>query len=737
MGNRAVPEEEQLSELEYGFSRRGLLLRYADGRVRSVYQRQGMALLGGIALMLADGPARGLLVIALALFGETVDCFVLKRVSGWLDAGVSFRKIYALTTLTAGLQAVTIGYCVWLCWHGPQSQYSHLFSLAFMLGAVVNGGLVLPFHRVAGAARLSVYGATLLSVLVSSWFKVETNSAGFWMDALGALVLIYIVYMFLSYIVAGFGRHRRNTLDLIANGRALVEREQEARRLSLVARNANDSVILSDKDNRIFWVNDAFTRVTGYPIEEAIGQTPGELLNGPETDPKTIAAIKNACSIGMSFRGEVQNVTRDGRRIWVETNQVPVLGDNGQVEMTVAVERDVTAARNYANEMARAKRAAEDGARAKSEFLATMSHEIRTPMNGVIGMTDMLESTSLTPEQHMYVGTIRSSAQALVAIINDILDMSKLEVGKMVLHPVPFDLRACVEQTVLLLGPQARSKGLSLDLDLAENLPDRVCGDDVRLRQILLNLIGNAVKFTRTGGVDVAVSSAQSDETHLVTIRIVDTGIGIAADRLGDIFDEFVQADAATTREFGGTGLGLTIARKLVEAMGGKVSVDSQLGKGTCFSVDLPFDAGCCPESVADERRDFDTENLAGIRVLLAEDNKVNRLLTKKYLSDLPIELQFAHDGSEAVNMARDWQPHLVFMDMSMPIMSGIEATEQIRCLPIYQPRIVALTANAFESDKEACKAAGMDDFLTKPVRRADLIESLYHHCVAVHADFD
>lgn len=733
MGNRAIPEEEQLTKLEQGFSRRGLLTRYAEGRVNSVLQRQGMALVGGVALMVADGLARGILVLALALFGETLDCFVLRHVRAWLKAGVPFARVYAITTLTAVVQAVTIGMCVWLCWHGPQSQYSHLFSLAFLLGAVVNGGLVLPFHRAAGIARLGVYALTLIMTLFSSWLRIENSSTGFWMDAMGALVLIYIGYMFLSYIVAGFRRQRRNTLSLIANSRALVEREKEARRLSLVARNANDSVILSDSQNHITWVNDAFTRVTGYTLEDALGRTPGELLNGPETDPQTTAAIKNACTIGVSYRGEVQNVTKDGRRIWIETNQVPVLGPDGKVEMTVAVERDVTAARTHAMEMARARQAAEEGARAKSAFLATMSHEIRTPMNGVIGMADILEGTSLTPEQHLYVDTIRSSAQTLVAIINDILDMSKLEAGKIVIHPVPIDLRSCIEQTVLLLGPQARNKGLNLDIEL-EDLPHSVLGDDVRFRQILVNLIGNAVKFTEKGGVRVHASSVTEGDKHLVSIKIEDTGIGISPDRIHAIFEEFVQADAETTRRFGGTGLGLTIARKLAQAMGGTIEVSSELERGTCFTVSLPFerqktDTATPAAALAPEEHAV----LQGVRVLLAEDNKVNRLLTQKYLSDLPIELGFAHDGSEAVAKARDWQPQMIFMDMSMPVMSGLEATEQIRCMAIAQPQIVALTANAFESDREACKAAGMDGFLSKPVRRTDLIKSLHDHCSALH----
>ena len=725
MPENATSDVGRLAAYERQFSRRGLLMRYARGRVANFSSRQIMTLIGGVVLGTMNNPTQGAIAICIALFGEAVDCLYLRNADRSIAKGASFPRIRFVSTLTAAFQAATISVCVIMAWLGPVTGLSPLFSAAFLAGAAINAGLVLPFHRPAAIARLSIYAATAFALFAYDAITSEVHSSALVMNTAGAIMLTYMVVLFLQFVVRGFHRHKHSMFELTEKGRELLNSRKEAERLSLVARNANDSVIVSGPKGEILWVNDAFSRITGYSAEEAVGRSPGELLNSPDTDPKAVDDIRDAILSGQPYRGEILNRTKDGRAIWVETNLVPVLDDHGRVEVAVAVERDITQAKIYAREMAAAREAAVEGARAKAEFLATMSHEIRTPMNGVIGMTEVLLDTPLTPEQREYTDTIRSSARSLLTIINDILDLSKLDAQKVVLSLVDFDLERCFEETLRLMRPQANSKGLKLTLDVSGTLPTKVHSDDGRLRQILINLIGNAIKFTETGGVTVKLSAERWGDGYLLHIDVVDTGIGIPPEKIQQIFERFSQADAATTRLYGGTGLGLTISQELVHIMGGQIRAESTEGSGSRFCVELPV--GVCEDvEEGDTTRDVDPalelNQLAGKRILVAEDNRVNRMLMRKFLAETPVELIFAHDGQQAIDCVQEDPPDLIFMDMSMPLMGGIEATRRIREMACKQPAIVALTANAFDSDKVACRQAGMNDFLSKPVRRADLL---------------
>ncbi|MCE8544281.1 response regulator [Ruegeria pomeroyi] len=724
------PDVDHLSDYERRYSRRGLLIRYARGRVKNFASRQIMTFAGGFVLAMTEGLRTASLAVIVALLGEVIDCLYLNRLPERLRNGYGYRRLLIGSTLTAFVQALTISYCVWLAWTGARSGVSPLFIGSFLAGAAINAGLVLPFHRPAAVARLAVYAGITQYLFLIEAIKPGRAGDALFLNAAGAVMLAFMVGLFLNFVNWGFRQHRRTTLDLIEQGRDLVRHQKEAQLLSLVARNANDSVILADNQGHIVWTNETFTRTTGYTLDEAKGRYPGELLNGDKTDLEVSNAIAVAVEAGRPFRTEILNVTKDGREIWMETNLVPVLDKDGKVEVTVAIERDVTAAKAQAEELAAARVAAEEGARAKAEFLATMSHEIRTPMNGVVGMAELLSETKLSIEQRQYVDTIRSSSTALLAIINDILELSRLDASKMELNPVNFDPVACVRDTMRLLRPQAQAKGLRLALETGAEVPPLVLGDDGRLRQVLINLLGNAIKFTERGGVVLRLRSEAQGEGYLLTIEVEDTGIGIAADKIERVFERFSQADADTTRLYGGTGLGLTISRELVALMGGRITVDSTLGRGSCFTLRLPLgppgdNAG---QSGGQLLSQGEIDRFRGLCVLVADDNRVNRLLMGKFLADLPIRLDFAHDGQQAVAMAQRQKPDIVFMDMSMPVMSGIEATRQIRASEGRQPLIVALTANTFDSDREACLAAGMDDFLSKPVGRADLFRCLLHH---------
>ncbi|MGH1355513.1 MAG: ATP-binding protein [Thalassovita sp.] len=727
-----MPETSAITveEFDARHTPEGLLQRYAQGRVSSFLSRQALTLSGTVILFFLVSPQVGLAACVIALLGEAVDCLALLWISRNFGRRLTMRQATWLSTVTGAVQAMTISVCVTLAWITAPASGGSFFALAYLTGAVINAGIVLPFHRMVTLARLGVYGLCAVGLFVYDLLFHQPDPPKLLLyDLAGGVMMGYMALIFIQYTVAGFGRQLENRRELLLRSEALSrayadlrDNQKEAKKLSLVARHAMDSVIMSDVSGHIEWVNDTFCKTTGYSLAEALGKTPGDLLNGPDTDMEVSRGIGRAIDQGLPHRAEILNYTKDGRKIWIETTIVPVVDDDDQVEMVVAIERDITQARQHAQELARAKSEAEAGARSKSSFLATMSHELRTPMNGVIGMADLLCEADLPNEYHSYAETIRGSAEALLSILNDILDLSKLEAGRVELSPVDFDPQTCLQGVVHLMQPQADARGLSLCLDDI-GLPERINLDDSRLRQILLNIIGNAVKFTEEGSVEVQAAIRRHDQIDQLEIKVQDTGIGIPQDRQEAIFDSFAQADTDTTRRFGGTGLGLTISRKLADAMGGAITVQSTPGKGSCFTISLPF---LPPQAKKKLSGPQDRPEVpADLTVLVAEDNKTNRLVIRKFFKGMDIHLHFAHDGKQAVALSEEIRPDIVFMDMSMPHMDGLTATEIIRATPGPQPKIVALTANGFASDRDACLNAGMDDFLTKPVRKAELLRSL------------
>ncbi|MFN3690165.1 MAG: ATP-binding protein, partial [Fimbriimonadales bacterium] len=354
-----------------------------------------------------------------------------------------------------------------------------------------------------------------------------------------------------------------------------------------------------------------------------------------------------------------------------------------------------------ANEMAVR---AEAASRAKSEFLANMSHEIRTPMNGVLGMVQLLEDTPLTQEQQELLRTLKNSAHYLLGLLNDILDLSKIEAGKMTLEQIPVDLHALAQEMSALFGGRASEKGLLLEVRVDPNTPQWVLGDPVRLRQIVANFLSNAIKFTHEGSVSLILLPSPT-YAQGVWIGVQDTGIGIPKEKQESLFEAFTQADSSTTRKYGGTGLGLTISKKLAEMMGGRIGVESELGVGSLFFVDLPLPAAQPPQQQSDALPSQPAPAaFPGKRILLVEDNEVNRKVATRLLGKMQVEIDVAVNGLEAVQKATENNYDLILMDCQMPEMDGYEATRVLRARGVQTP-IIALTANALEGDREQCLA--------------------------------
>jgi two-component system, sensor histidine kinase len=392
----------------------------------------------------------------------------------------------------------------------------------------------------------------------------------------------------------------------------------------------------------------------------------------------------------------------------------------------------------YERLLAQATDAAESGIRARSEFLAMMSHEIRTPMSGVIGMADLLLQTALNDEQLEYARTLRHSASHLLQIINDVLDFSKLEAGRIEIEKLAFDIHDLVRDSVGLLLAEAKEKGLALEVTIGAGVPRMLVGDPARLRQLLLNLVGNALKFTKAGRVSVNVEADAKRPSGKVRLgfSVADTGIGIPSDSIPLLFRKFSQLDGSIARRFGGTGLGLAICKRFIDLMGGTIAVESEVGKGTTFKFVLDFPPA--PPDAHDVLHDDDqfacpilvpagTAASRPLRILLAEDNKTNQIVASKFLQNLGYAADIADNGVAAVAACSATKYDIVFMDVMMPEMDGLAATRAIRSLPrpFCEPRIIALTANVQAQDRRQCLDAGMDDFLTKPVTRAALAAKL------------
>jgi signal transduction histidine kinase/CheY-like chemotaxis protein len=444
----------------------------------------------------------------------------------------------------------------------------------------------------------------------------------------------------------------------------------------------------------------------------------------PDDRARRQAEIDRALADGTSYAIEYRVVRPDGAVRWVAESARVETDAAGAAVQLFGTCQDITERRSKDEAIHAALGASEKANRAKTEFLANMSHEIRTPLNAIIGIADLLDGRDLTAEQAAHVDTIRASGEHLLGIINEVLDFSKLQAGRLELDVTPLELHPLAMQCLDAVRPAAEKKGLKLAFTVASDVPQRVWGDGGRIRQILLNLLSNAVKFTAQGGVTLAFANRSVHEgRHEIEITVRDTGIGIPADRFDRLFQPFSQVDGSITRAYGGTGLGLALSKRLAEAMDGRIAVASEEGQGSTFQVRLPLKV--VDTVTAPAPHDEAVQLTAGLRVLVAEDNTINQQVALSMLRRLQCEADVVGDGERAVAAVARKGYDVVLMDLQMPVMDGLEAARRIRALAggagRPAPCLVALTAHAQPGDREACLAAGMDDYIAKPVRLAAL----------------
>ncbi len=505
----------------------------------------------------------------------------------------------------------------------------------------------------------------------------------------------------------------------------IEEKNKELEKLSIVARETANGVMITDADGNIEWFNEGFSKLFAWNSIEEYKEKKGTNIFHVSGNKNIINIIKEAIHQKKSITYENFMFTRDKEELWIQTTLTPIFDSNRQLKKMVFVETDVS-------ELKKAKETAEQYLEIQEQFLANTSHEIRTPMNGVIGMTRQLLETPLSREQREYLKAINDSSNNLMHVVNDILDISKIRAGKIMFEQTEFRLGELFKSLEFTLRNRAEEKNIYLKSEIDDNISPVLLGDPIRLNQILLNLLGNAIKFTDSGGVTFSAKKTKQDENIIfIEFCVTDTGIGIEKDKLDYIFESFAQAETHTTRKYGGTGLGLSICKSLVEQQGGFISIDSEVNKGSSFYFTLAFEEGdsSWKGSVSQQIEGIPANvNLSGIHVLYVDDNQINQHVALFELDKWKVQTDVANNAFEAFEKLKNKDYDVILMDISMPEMDGLEATIYIR--KNFQEAkqhipIIAMTASALAGEKEKCFSAGMDDYISKPFNPINLYSKI------------
>lgn len=581
------------------------------------------------------------------------------------------------------------------------------------------------------ASQASLWHAVLLFALIALLppaLAIALAGSSLHLIISGLLVLFLIYILFVGHI------NHRTMVDAIQlhyeNDQLLDELQEREQHFRSLVENAPDVVAAIAADGTLLFHSPSTETILGYPKRELTRRSIFELLHYDDHETMRHNLDRLLTDPTLSAATETYWRRRDGS--WCLLHAVARRLGDGESAAVVINARDITERQRMEDELRRTRDAAEQASRIKSQFLATMSHEIRTPMHAILGMADLLQQSPLSEEQHSYVHTFQSAGHHLLTLIDDILDFSRLEAGGLQLANTPFSLVQLLDDVTALLGPQAKARKLDLSIDIASTVTLWRRGDQQRLRQVLVNLIGNSIKFTDHGHIALEVCADSADPARL-RFAVHDTGIGIPGEQLDALFMPFMQINRGRSEARGGTGLGLSICQRLIEAMDGTISVDSTVGRGSTFTVRIPLPEAepvAVPHSA--DATATDRAPLPEARVLVVDDSAMNRLVIKEFLRDTPCDLTFAENGAEAVTLFKQTPFDLVLMDIQMPLLDGWAATRQIRdyettrTLPATP--IIALTASAMEEDRRASMAAGCTTFCAKPVGQDQLLGLLRHH---------
>jgi PAS domain S-box-containing protein len=526
---------------------------------------------------------------------------------------------------------------------------------------------------------------------------------------------------------------------IVANSRNVTERKFQERKIKLqedkyrnIIANMNLGLLEVDLEERILFCNQSFTEISGFTLAELKGKKAVDLFI-ENAHKSTIEDKVKARIHGQSDSYEVLVRNKKKELRWWLISGAPKYNDQGEIIGSIGINLDITDQKKLEKKLESALKSAQAASDAKEKFLANMSHEIRTPLNGIIGMIRELDKEKLTPKQQYYVESSKKASNHLLSIINNILDLSKIEAGELSLDPNDFNLREVILDVKKILEIQAVEKKLKLKIDIDDQLNDALLGDVSRVRQILINLAGNAIKFTNEGTITISCRVLKElKNKQKIEIKIKDTGIGMDKSYLNKIFTKFQQEDISSSRRHGGTGLGMVITKELIELMHGKIAVQSEKNSGTTITVQIDFQLGNPDKIVRNEEPD----NLAILetkRILLVEDNEMNRFVAINALQPYKMKIIEAENGKEAIEILKNETFDLILMDLQMPIMGGLEATKIIRNILKASIPIIALTANAFKSEIDKCIEAGMNDYIIKPFEKNDLIKIIYKEIALNH----
>ncbi|MEO8403165.1 MAG: PAS domain S-box protein [Chitinophagaceae bacterium] len=493
---------------------------------------------------------------------------------------------------------------------------------------------------------------------------------------------------------------------------------------SIIA-NMNLGLLEVDNEERIHYANHSFCKMSGYTEEELINKK-ASLLFARGANSEILESKNEMRRKGMSDAYEMAVKNKRGQIKWWLISGAPRYNDKGELVGSIGIHLDITDQKKLELDLVDAREAAEQSARSKETFLANMSHEIRTPMNAILGMGRQLATTPLSEKQQFYLKTINTAGEHLLIVINDILDISKIEAGKLQLENIGFKPAEAIKHCIRVMTHRAEEKGLDLSLDIDEHISPVLIGDPYRLNQVLLNLLSNAIKFTEKGKVSLSGHLKSDDRNRQwLTIKVDDTGIGMDELFLDNIFQKFTQEDRTTARKFGGTGLGMSISKQLIELMDGTITVESKKEKGTCVTVVIPFFAGTEEDLPKQERHNTDSAVILQKKILLVEDNEMNRLVATTVLKKYGAVIKEVINGKEAVDELRHTNYDIILMDVQMPVMDGLEATAAIRNELKSKTPIIAITANAIKGESDRCLQSGMNDYISKPFDEQDLVNAI------------